>query len=70
MPWIGKTRDNCASFEDDVLFCPVLFQMFTRCVPVHPDVIVLFQCFICFVNCCTCVADVFICRNCNVYHQI
>ena len=50
VPWIGKTGDNCARFEDDVLFCPVLFQMFSRCVPVHPDVIVLFQHFICYVT--------------------
>ena len=34
---------DCAMFEDNVLFCPVMFQMFCRCVPVHPDVLVSFQ---------------------------
>ena len=59
VPWIGKTRDYCATFKDDVLFCSVMFQMLSRCVTVHPDVIVMFQCFymLCLLMylCCRCI---------------
>ena len=40
VPWFGRLPVNCATFEDDVLFCQVMFQMCSRCVPVHPDALV------------------------------
>ena len=44
VPLIGSFFMECASLEDDVLFCLlVLYQMCSRCVPVHPDVPVLCQ---------------------------
>ena len=62
MSWIGKIRENCATFEDVVLFCPVLFQMFSRCVPVHPYVIVLFQHF--FMLC----EFMYLCGSCDYFY--
>ena len=44
VPLFGSFALNCATLEDDVLCCPdVLFQMFARCVPVRPDVLVSCQ---------------------------
>ena len=39
VPLIGSFVFERATLEDDVLCCPdVMFQMFSRCVPVRPDV--------------------------------
>ena len=56
---------DCAMFEDNVLFCQVMFQMCSWCVPVDPDAIVLSQHFI-PVSICTDVADVFNFKNLSI----
>ena len=44
VPWLRCACADCATFEDNILSCIVPdVQMYSRCVPVHPDVIVLYQ---------------------------
>ena len=44
MPWILRWIADCATFEDIVLSCILPdVQMCSRCVPVHPDVLVSYQ---------------------------
>ena len=67
VPWIRGASADCATFDDDVLFCPVLFQM---CSCVSSCYLYCTSVFTYYVSCFKCVADVVIPKDLCVYHLL